>query len=85
MTIGGIECLVIAIGTATSPNFPVTIGTGETGIKSYLLHFAAENGTQIRSELIEVKTLVTHTANLHKKSLFSIMHSRKQGLWTIIA
>ena len=47
MTIGGIECLVIAIGTATSPNFPVTIGTGETGIYGHLLDPLAEGAAEV--------------------------------------
>jgi hypothetical protein len=79
MAIGRIEWLVVAISATAPPHLTVAVGTGKTGIKSYLLHFAAENGTQICTELVEIKTLVTHNANLHKKSLFSIMHSRKQG------
>ena len=52
VTIGRVECLVVAIGTTAHPNLTIAVRTGKTGIYGNLLHLAAKNATQIGTELV---------------------------------
>jgi hypothetical protein len=52
MTIGRIECLVVAESTTAPPHLAVAVRASETGINSNLLHLAAKDTTQIGAELV---------------------------------
>lgn len=52
MAIGGVECLVVTIRTATMPHFPVTVRTCKATVKRNLLHLASEYSTQIAAEFV---------------------------------
>ena len=60
VTIGRVECLVIAIGTPAPPHLSVTVGTGKTAVKRNLLHLAAKHSTQVCTELIIIKNIFAH-------------------------
>ncbi len=59
-TVGGVECAVVAVGTAATRKATVAVGAGEAGVDGDLLHTPTEGALEVGGVGVEAATADKH-------------------------